>query len=196
MGELSSHNLQNYQQSAGTFHNQLPQPLQQQELIHPLLYINDQLNDQLINVKEEESLSLFKPGKHCKPRHPPSHRKSHRAYALFTNPPDVIKGALLFWETLENGTFIVGQFSEGFLKGEEEDYTFKIYQSSNEIFDLKPKNESFDKIFKVRSNNSTDSFLFNVNETLITSGDIVGSDLVIGKPGALLGKSKIHSLPL
>ncbi|CAJ0876271.1 15106_t:CDS:10, partial [Entrophospora sp. SA101] len=176
--------------------NQLPQPLQQQELIHPLLYINDQLNDQLINVKEEESLSLFKPGKHCKPRHPPSHRKSHRAYALFTNPPDVIKGALLFWETLENGTFVVGQFSEGFLKGEEEDYTFKIYQSSKEIFDLKPKNESFDKIFKVRSNNSTDSFLFNVNETLITSGDIVGSYLVIGKPGALLGKSKIHYLPL
>ncbi|CAJ0763431.1 19420_t:CDS:10, partial [Entrophospora sp. SA101] len=155
-----------------------------------------ELNDQLINVKEEESLSLFKPGKHCKPRHPPSHRKSHRAYALFTNPPDVIKGALLFWETLENGTFVVGQFSEGFLKGEEEDYTFKIYQSSKEIFDLKPKNESFDKIFKVRSNNSTDSFLFNVNETLITSGDIVGSYLVIGKPGALLGKSKIHYLPL
>ncbi|CAG8515037.1 7944_t:CDS:1, partial [Dentiscutata heterogama] len=132
------------------------------------------------------------------PDHPPTYPPlptPKRAYVKFNNPPDVIKGVIAFWETPSNKTIIVGQFSEGFSEGDEKEYTFKVYNETSEIVDLKPADDTLDKIFKVRSNGSTDPFLFIFDTPLVTGNNsVIGNYLVIGRPGYLLGKNFIHSL--
>ncbi|CAG8718058.1 13498_t:CDS:2, partial [Cetraspora pellucida] len=126
------------------------------------------------------------------PHPPPKIPISKRAYVKFNDPPDVTNGIMVFWETPSNKTIIVGQFSSGFTEGDEKEYTFKVYNETSELVDLKPENDTFDKLFKIRSNGSTDSFLFALDTPLVTGNNsVVGNYLVIGRPGYLLGY-KLH----
>jgi len=133
------------------------------------------------------------PGHPKRPKRPePSLPK--RAYVYFPSPPDIASGVIVFWETRKNITLIYGQFSKGFVEGEEKDYSFKVYKNDQELADLKPDGENLDKIFKINPNGSTDIFLFGYNGTLISTLGIIGNDLVISKPDALIGKDKIKPL--
>ncbi|RIA80611.1 hypothetical protein C1645_792209 [Glomus cerebriforme] len=135
--------------------------------------------------------------KHPKyPNHPkhPKHPGFKRAYVTFPSPPDIAKGAIVFWETCKNETLIFGQFSKGFVEGEEKDYSFKIYKNDQVIVNLKHKDDSLDRIFKINPNGSTEPFLFTFNGTLLSTEGIIGDDFVIGKPDALIGKDKIRPL--
>ncbi|CAG8744392.1 16810_t:CDS:1, partial [Racocetra fulgida] len=118
---------------------------------------------------------------------PPRLPRSKRAYVKFNDPPDVTNGTMVFWETPSNKTIIVGQFSSGFSEGDEKKYTFKVYNETSELIDLKPKDETFDKLFKIRSDGATDAFLFVLDTPLVTGNhSVVGNYLVIGRPGSLL----------
>ncbi|CAG8536888.1 10548_t:CDS:1 [Scutellospora calospora] len=121
--------------------------------------------------------------------------KPKRAYVKFTSPPDVTNGTIVFWETSKNKTLVAGQFSSGFSEGDEKEYTFKVYNETSEIIDLKPDDDTFDKLFKIRPNGSTDFFLFIFETPLVTGkNSVVGNYLVIGRPGSLLGKNIVESL--
>ncbi|CAG8448014.1 356_t:CDS:1 [Acaulospora morrowiae] len=101
-----------------------------------------------------------------------------RAVAYF-GPPNTA-GAILFWETGTGVTIIHGQFSGGF-RNEREDYVnIKIYRENKMLFDLNPLDGSLRKIFRLRENGSTDSFVFVVPKSLISEEPkIVGSYVVI-----------------
>jgi hypothetical protein len=133
------------------------------------------------------------------PKHPkhPKHPKiplPKRAFAYFPSPPDIAKGVIVFWETCKNNTLIYGQFSKGFVEGEEKDYSFKVYRGDKELVDLKPEDDSLDRIFKINPNGSTEPFLFVYNDTLISGVGVLGTDFVISKPDALIGKDRIKPL--
>ncbi|RIB30052.1 hypothetical protein C2G38_2055060 [Gigaspora rosea] len=155
------------------------------------------LLDHFVSVSTKDKHPPHRPP-HRPPDHPPTYPplpKPKRAYVKFNDPPDVIKGVVVFWETPSNKTIIVGQFSDGFSEGDEKEYTFKVYNETSELVDLKPKDDTLDKIFKIRSNGSTDPFLFVFDDPLVTGNDsVIGNYLVVGRPGSLLGKSLIHGL--
>ncbi|CAG8446496.1 3612_t:CDS:2 [Acaulospora colombiana] len=116
----------------------------------------------------------------AKPSSPPHHYKSKRAWVIFSTPPDLTKGVVVFWETSKNVTIVAGQFSSGFVEGEENEYTFKVYKDTEEIVDLKPSEESFDRLLKIRDDGSTDLFLFTIEDKLISGKDgIVDLTLVL-----------------
>ncbi|CAG8527116.1 5442_t:CDS:1 [Acaulospora morrowiae] len=130
-------------------------------------------------------------------RPPPPHRpKTNRAWVGFSSPPDIVKGVVVFWETSKNNTIVAGQFSTGFVEGEEADYTFKLYRGSKEVIDLKPSDDLLDKLFKIRPDGATDFFLFTIEDKLLISGEdsILGTTFVIGRPGVLLGKNEVGPL--
>uniref|UniRef100_A0A1D1YUC8 Golgin subfamily A member 6-like protein 1 n=1 Tax=Anthurium amnicola TaxID=1678845 RepID=A0A1D1YUC8_9ARAE len=128
------------------------------------------------------------------PKHPKHPQLPKRAYVYFPSPPDITSGGIVFWETSKNITFVSGQFTKGFVEGEEKEYSFKVYKRDQEIIDLKPEGDNLDRILKINSNGSTDLFLFVYNGTLISSKDIIGSDFVISRTDAIIGKDRI--LPL
>ncbi|CAB4429640.1 unnamed protein product [Rhizophagus irregularis] len=133
------------------------------------------------------------------PKHPkhPRHPKfpgPKRAFAYFPSPPDITKGVVVFWETSKNNTLVYGQFSKGFVEGEEDNYSFKVYKGDQELVDLKPKDDDLDRILKINPNGSTDLFLFVFNDTLISGVGILDTDLVISTSDSLIGKDRIKPL--
>ncbi|CAI2170415.1 10255_t:CDS:1 [Funneliformis geosporum] len=147
------------------------------------------------NSDKADNKYTISSGGHKHPKHPKNPKHSKRAYVHFTDPPELTKGLLIFWETRENTTLIFGQFESGFVEGKEKDYSFKVFKGSKEIVDLKPDNESLDALLKIRPNGSTDPFLFSVNTTLISgNNNIVKGEVVISKPDTLIGKNRIFVL--
>ncbi|CAG8535538.1 2028_t:CDS:2 [Acaulospora morrowiae] len=109
----------------------------------------------------------------------------------YFNTPDTATGLILFWETSSGITIIHGQFSRGF-KDSEEDISIKIYRDNEVIFDIKPRGESLDNLFKIRPNGSTDSFVFVVPKRLIREEPkIIGAYLVIERKDDLIAKDPI-----
>lgn len=141
-------------------------------------------------------------GGHHHPKHPkhpkypkrPGFPRPKRAFAYFPSPPDITKGVIVFWETCKNNTLIYGQFSKGFVEGDEDKYSFKVYKGDQELVDLKPKDDSLDRIFKINPNGSTEPFLFVFNDTLISGVGILDTDLVISTSDSLIGKDRIKPL--
>ncbi|CAG8698788.1 7757_t:CDS:2 [Rhizophagus irregularis] len=112
----------------------------------------------------------------------------------YTISSDITKGVVVFWETSKNNTLVYGQFSKGFVEGEEDNYSFKVYKGDQELVDLKPKDDDLDRILKINPNGSTDLFLFVFNDTLISGVGILDTDLVISTSDSLIGKDRIKPL--
>ncbi|GES88703.1 hypothetical protein GLOIN_2v1603781 [Rhizophagus clarus] len=137
-------------------------------MMMPLIISSDDTNNKF-TIPEYHPPHRPKYPKH--PKHPkhPKFPLPKRAFAYFPSPPDIAKGVMVFWETRDNNTLVYGQFSKGFVEGDEKKYSFKVYNRDQELIDLKPKNDSLDRIFKINANGSTELFLFVINDSLISN---------------------------